>query len=95
MSELRRAVMAKEFWLVTFTSALGFMQQTPWVVLPLAVLLTLWSSVSDRGWIEKFPAMGELPALAGFWFMSLAQNLLLIGTAFVAGSGTHWIFWQQ
>jgi hypothetical protein len=82
----------KVFWLVLAAGLLGAFQQSPWFIAPLAVLLTLFSVVSDEHWFEQFKAHGLLPALWLFWLRCLAQNALFLGAAFVAGHATRWLW---
>lgn len=92
LASWRRALTDKVFWLIVSASALGYFQHSPWSIPLLAVLLTLWSAVSDPHWYEQFRKIRALPAYTLFWLGSLAQNILFVGAAFVAGHGTRWLW---
>ena len=71
---------------------LGASQQSPFFILPLAVLLTLFSVVSDEYWYRQFKARRLLPALWLFWLQCLAQNMTFAAAAFALGRLTHWLW---
>ena len=81
------------FWSIFLAMGLGlFALWSPLSLLLLAVLLTLWSCVSNTYWFDQFRERGLLPALAWFWLGCLAQNMLFIGAAFAAGLLTRWLW---
>lgn len=89
--ELRGAITDKAFWLILLAAGLGFAGYSPWLVISLmAVLLTLWSSVSDQHWYDEFKRARRLDALAWFWLGCLVQNVGFIGAAFVLGHLVRW-----
>ena len=66
LRELREAVTNKVFWLLILMSGLGLAGQSWWWIPLPAVLLTLWSCVSDQHWRSAFKRVGRLDAL--LWF---------------------------
>lgn len=92
LRDFGRALTDKVFWLVLAALLLGVFEQSSFFIVPLAVLLTLFSVVSDEHWFHKFKARGLLPALWVFWLLCLAQNALFVGAAFVAGHATRWLW---
>ena len=58
----------------------------------MALLLTLFSVVSDEHWFQEFRKRGLLPELWLFWLQFLGQNVLFAGTAFVMGHGLRWLW---
>jgi hypothetical protein len=87
-----RALRDKVFWLVLLALLLGLFQQSPWFILPIAFLLTLFSMVSDEYWFQQFKQRGLLPALWWFWLQCLATNIGFTAAAFLAGHATRWIW---
>ena len=89
--ELRSVLTDKVFWLVVVAGILGYADQSPWLVVPLmAVLLTLWSNVSDQHWYDEFKRVGRLDALAYFWLGCLVQNVGFVGAAYIMGRVIRW-----
>ncbi len=87
------ALRAKEFWAILLASIVGVLDLWSWVVLGLlAVLLTLWSVVSDPHWLGEFRRVGRLDALALFWLGCLAQNAGFVGLAYAVGRLTRWLW---
>lgn len=88
-----RALRDPAFWSIVVAMGLGVFDQWSWAVLALlAVLLTLWSCVSDKYWFDQFRERGLLPALVWFWLGCLAQNAMFVGAAFAAGQATRWLW---
>lgn len=92
VGEVVRAARDKVFWLILAAGLLGAFQQSIWFILPLGILLTLFSVISDEYWYQQFKQRGLLPALWWFWLQCLAQNLAFVGLAFVAGHLTRWLW---
>lgn len=92
LRDLARALKDSAFWVVLTALLLGLFQQSVWFIVPLALLLTLFSVVSDEYWYREFKARGLLPSLWGFWLLCLGQNSLFVGAAFVAGNATRWLW---
>ncbi len=87
-----RALHDKVFWLVLLAGTLGACNQSPWFIVPIAILLTLFSVVSDEYWFNEFKKHGLLPALWWFWFAYLLQNGVFVALAFFSGHLTRWIW---
>ena len=92
-----RALRDPAFWVILLALLLGLLDQRvgpwPWVALALlAMLLTLWSCVSDSYWFDQFRERGLLPALAWFWLGCLLQNCGFVGAAYLAGHATRWLW---
>jgi len=83
---MRRIFTDKVFWLILVAGVLGFAGHDLWVIAPLAVVLTLWSTISDQRWFDEFKRIGRVDALLYFWLECLAQNGLFVGAAFVMGA---------
>lgn len=92
LAEFSRALCDKVLWQVVTATLLGLLQQSLWLIVPLGLLLTLFSVVSDEHWYDQFKARDLLSALWGFWLLCLGQNLLFVGAAFVAGQATRWLW---
>ena len=92
LAEFGRATRDKVFWLILAAGLLGAFQQSAWFVLPLGILLTLFSVISNDNWYQQFKSRGILPALWWFWLQCLAQNLAFVGLAFGAGHVTRWLW---
>ena len=88
--EFASALTDKVFWLIVLAGVLGFAGHDLWVIAPLAVLLTLWSTISDQHWYDEFKRVGRLDALAWFWLGCLAENAMFAGLAFGVGAGVDW-----
>jgi hypothetical protein len=87
-----RALKDRVFWLILIAMLLGLFEQSTWFIAPLALLLTLFSTVSDGHWFEMARERGKLLGLWLIWFGCLAQNVMFVGVAFVAGHATRWVW---
>jgi hypothetical protein len=87
-----RALCDTVFWVILATALLGAARQSAWFIVPMALLLTLFSVVSDQHWFQEFKKRGLLPALWLFWMQCLGQNVLFAGTAFVMGHAVRWLW---
>ena len=94
LASFTRALMDKVFWVILATALLGAAQQSAWFIVPMALLLTLFSVVSDEHWFQEFRKRGLLPALWLFWFQYLGQNALFARAAFAMGHAVRW-FWFE
>lgn len=74
-----RALRDRVFWLILTAMLLGLFEQSAWFIAPLALLLTLFSAVSDAPWFELARERGELLELWLIWFGCLAQNIAFVG----------------
>jgi hypothetical protein len=92
LADFGRALTDKIFWLILTAGLLGAFEQSPFFILPLAILLTLFSVVSDEHWYQEFKARRLLPALWWFWLQCLAQNAGFVAAAFIAGHLTRWLW---
>ena len=88
--EFGRALRDRVFWLLLVATLLGTFRQSAWFIAPLAVLLTLFSTVSDAHWFELAPERGKLLGLWLIWLGCLVQNALFVGLAFGAGHLVRW-----
>ena len=75
-------------------TVLGFTGQSAWWIPLPALLLTLWSTISDQKWYDEFKRVGRLDALAYFWLEVLAQNVGFVAVAFLIGRVVRWLFWM-
>jgi hypothetical protein len=91
-ASLGRAVRDRVFWVVLTTVLLGAAQQSAWFIVPMALLLTLFSVVSDEHWFHEFRKRGLLLALWLFWAQCLGQNILFAGAAFMLGHAVRWLW---
>ena len=87
-----RALRDGVFWLVLLAALLGAFNQSPWFIVPIATLLTLFSVVSDEYWFREFKKAKLLPALWLFWIGCFLQNFLFTAAAFFSGHLTRWIW---
>lgn len=92
LASFAHALTDRVFWMILATALLGVAQQSAWFIVPMALLLTLFSVVSDEHWFQEFRKRGLLPALWLFWLQCLGQNVLFAGTAFVMGHGVRWLW---
>ena len=92
LAGLARVVADKVFWVILATALLGAAQQSAWFIVPMALLLTLFSVVSDEHWFHEFRKRGLLPALWLFWAQCLGQNILFSGAAFGMGHAVRWLW---
>lgn len=100
-SSLWRALLDPVWWAILLAIGIGYFdQRSAWAIMALgmlAVLLTLWSCVSDGFWWREFRSRELLPALVWFWLQCLMQNAGFVLAAYVAGHGTRWLWgvpWQ-
>lgn len=87
-----RAMTDKVFCVILATALLGAAQLSAWFIVPMALLLTLFSVVSDEHWFQEFRKRGLLPALWLFWMQCLGQNVLFAVAAFVMGHVVRWLW---
>jgi hypothetical protein len=92
LASFARALTDRAFWVIFATALLGATQQSAWFIVPMALLLTLFSVVSDEHWFQEFKKHGLLPALWLFWAQCLGQNVLFAGAAFVMGHAVRWLW---
>lgn len=92
LASFARALTDKVFWVILATALPGATQQSAWLIVPMALLLTLFSVVSDEHWYQEFGKPGLPPALRLFWARCLGQNVLFSGAAFVMGHGVSWLW---
>ena len=92
IARLGQTVRDKMFWLILATALLGAAQLSAWFVVPMALLLTLFSIVSDEHWFQEFRKRGLLPALWLFWVQCFGHNVLFAGAAFVMGHAVRWLW---
>lgn len=91
-ARIARALPDKVFWVILATVMLGATRQSAWFIVPMALLLTLFSLISDEHWFHEFQKRGLLPALWLFWAQCLGQNILFAGAAFGMGHAVRWVW---
>ena len=90
--DVGRAFKDRLFWLILAAMLLGLFEQSAWFIPPLALLLTLFSTVSDAHWFDLARERGKLLGLWLIWFGCLVQNVAFVGLAFAAGHVTRWMW---
>jgi hypothetical protein len=80
------------FWLIMSATLIGVFAQSAWFIVPLGLLLTLFSAVSDAHWFELARERGKLLGLWLIWCGCPVQNIGFVGLAFAFGHLTRWMW---